>query len=260
MTRLQTKWTTRWVGEFVVIVLGVLVAFGVDDWRQYRADRELEAHLLERLEEDLKADAADLALARTTVVRRQWLLGALLTDVEDGVGDARPYEPPPDSLVDPTETRALLLAVGRLGGSIFESWDPLKAPLGAFAVFAEFDLSDDSFQEMLGSGAFRTLRDRSLRSGILAYYRTAADMGENERRQALYQPRLEDALSEVGITLGDSVSFARLASRVAADARLAVEIRRSLNDMRLQLLFLGFLDGARFRLESSLAASRTAAS
>ena len=61
----------RLVGEFAVIVLGVLVALGFDDWRQNRADRELEQYLLGRLSNDLVADATDLKLAQVMAARRE---------------------------------------------------------------------------------------------------------------------------------------------------------------------------------------------
>ena len=46
----------RAAGEFAVIVLGVLVALGVDGWNQGRKDSALEGDYLQRLEEDVRAD------------------------------------------------------------------------------------------------------------------------------------------------------------------------------------------------------------
>ncbi len=252
---MKQKWPTRFIGEFVVIVLGVLVALGVDDWRQYRVDRELEAHLLARLADDLSADAADLAMAQTMAARRQWILHALVTDLGDGAADGQPALSPPDSLVNPVRVQELLRARGRApqAGPLFREWAPTTAPLNTFEGYAEFDLADDSFQEMLVGGGLRILRDAAIRTRILAYYRTAEDMGENERRMAQYQPRLEAALASVGVALGDSLTLSELASRVARESSVGVEIRRAQTDVRYQLLFLGFIDESRSGLESLLA-------
>jgi hypothetical protein len=153
----------RWLGEFVVIVLGVLVALAVDDWAQHRSDRNVESDLLERLREDLVADAADLALAQSQVARRLWLF----EELERALRDGTPPSPPPDSLLNLDRISPLLEAAGR--SDPFEDWHaPLEAPLLALRGYPEFDISDDSYREMLATGALRTLRHGELRSAILA--------------------------------------------------------------------------------------------
>lgn len=62
-TRIQIQWP-RLAAEFLVIVVGVLVALGVDQWAQDRRDRSLEAEYLERLLEDLRYDLEELVFIR----------------------------------------------------------------------------------------------------------------------------------------------------------------------------------------------------
>jgi len=142
--------TKRWLGEFAVIVLGVLVALAVDDWAQHRSDRDLERDLVERLKEDLVADAGDLALAQAGVARRHWVLEALSQFGSEGMS------PPqvPDSLARMEQAAALIAAAGRGSGGLLR-WDPdpLDRPLRVLLGAPEFDISDDSFQEMLATGA-----------------------------------------------------------------------------------------------------------
>jgi hypothetical protein len=69
MTRSELR--GRLIGEFVVIVLGVLVALAVDDWNQERSDRELEINLLDRMQSEVLADGADLASGRPLAGRDQ---------------------------------------------------------------------------------------------------------------------------------------------------------------------------------------------
>ena len=56
----------RLAGDFIVIVIGVLVALGVDSWAQDREDRARELVYLEQLEIDLRQtlSEADTALSR----------------------------------------------------------------------------------------------------------------------------------------------------------------------------------------------------
>ena len=99
----------RWFGELHVIVVGVLVALAVDDLMQRRADRELEAHLLDRLRDDLVADAGDLAFARVQISRRKWFFDTMARVLAEGGA----VPPPPDSLVSMPREVALLDAAGR---------------------------------------------------------------------------------------------------------------------------------------------------
>jgi len=45
--------------EFVIIVLGVLVALSVDNWNQERQDNKTKSHLIESLLSDLREDKED---------------------------------------------------------------------------------------------------------------------------------------------------------------------------------------------------------
>jgi hypothetical protein len=245
---LRKNWTSRWIGEFIVIVLGVLVALGVDDIRQYLAERDLEAYLLERLAEDLRADAADLALARLGFERQRWLLTALSVDLEQGVAEAT-REPPPDSLVNPAKVNTLLQVAGR---NAARAWTPLEDPLETFRLGSEFDLADDAFQELLAEGALQTVRDRDLRAQVLAYYRTAEDMRENGRQRVTYLENLEDAWSRVGVVVGDSLTVAELLERLRLDPTLIVDLRRCLRDLDWQLFFLNPIEGERLSLQAAL--------
>jgi hypothetical protein len=118
----------RWIGEVVVIIVGVLIALGVDDWRQGVADRQLEANLLERLEEDLVADAGDLAHAQLALARRQWVYSAI-TEVLSGADLAT--QQPPDSLVRAEWALAPMVAANRPEANSATTWAPHQQPLAS---------------------------------------------------------------------------------------------------------------------------------
>jgi hypothetical protein len=258
---MQRSWLVRVLGEFAVIVLGVLVALAVDDWRRYSADRDLEAYLLAGLSDDLRADAVDLELARLWAGRREWVLNSVLTDLADGVPDGRPHVEPPDALMNPVELRRLMESQGRSGSAIFEEWDPISTPLVPFEVGApEFDVSDDTFQEIVVSGALQTVREPTLRLELMRYHRAVGDHGENERREGQYQPGLEEAFRWVGVAVGDSLSLPELASRSSRDERVAVAMRSARADIRQQYRSWDQIEAARLRLEEILARSRVTTS
>jgi hypothetical protein len=58
MARSSTSLAPRLVAEFLVIVVGVLVALGVDSWAGDRADRVLEREYLHRLLDDVNSPSS----------------------------------------------------------------------------------------------------------------------------------------------------------------------------------------------------------
>lgn len=237
------------IGEVLIIVLGVLLALAVDDWRQSRQDRALEAALLERMRDELLADAADLASARREVLARLWVLDAVLAHVGDQAATLRLRPELLDSLQNPVAVDSLRAEVGRAPVSTL---DPIERPLATFLRWPEFDLSDGAYQEMLATGSLRIVRDAELRSAVMLYYRTAEDQGGNERQAGQYQERLEDALGSIGVAVGDELSLAELASRARTSSTLPVAVRRAQNRMRVQLGYYATIERARRRLEAAL--------
>ena len=86
----------RGVAEFAVIVAGVLVALGVDEWRESLRDHTSETLYVERLIDDLRADTAELsgALVRGEEkdVRLRRLIGLSADDLNDEAGIRRAME------------------------------------------------------------------------------------------------------------------------------------------------------------------------
>lgn len=251
---MKRKYIARLGGEFLVIVVGVLVALGVDDWRQYHDDRQLEEHLLDRLQAELLADASDLASARREVNARLWVLDAVLAELRDPNAAARLQPQRLEALQNPPLLDSLRTASGR--GSTW-TFDPVAEPLGrTFRLWPEFDLSDDAYQEMLATGSLGLIRDRELRSAMMRYYRVAEDQGGNERRAGEYQDRFEGALAAIGLTPGDPVTIAQFVSRARQAPGFPVEARLAQSRMRAQLVYYSNIDAARRDFEERLAAAR----
>ena len=48
------------VGEIVLVVLGIVIALQIDNWNEWRQEREVEQIVLEQLQEDYESDLAQL--------------------------------------------------------------------------------------------------------------------------------------------------------------------------------------------------------
>lgn len=190
------RWSPSWLGrvlaEFAVIVLGVLVALGVDDWQSRRAGMIRESYILASLGEDLRADIADFEAARANAQMRAAAARYILVEMGGPmpadaaivpIGPSRPSPFAPDSLA-PTP-RDLTDAVQRV------------------AAVANFDFTAGTYEEVLSTGELALIRSDSLRRAISRYYSFAADRLEADQRirESLFQ--YLEALRVAGLALGD---------------------------------------------------------
>jgi hypothetical protein len=126
------------LGEFVIIVAGVLAALAVQQWQNAMDDRELEAAYIERLRADLAADTASFAeFDRTYVAAKASVLSDLLAeDPLDRLGER------PDLMQDLSYSSFIAL--------------PTNRPA--------------TFEELQSTGGLSLLRDIELRGAISSYY------------------------------------------------------------------------------------------
>lgn len=131
--------TVRALGvEFVVVVLGVLVALAVDEFREARRDAGLAAFYLEALEADLVNDSLTLSDAATRSMEQSASAALLDSLVEH-----------PGATVEP---EALAGAIRDIGG------------------MADPAFNDGTYRDLINSGNSRLIADPGLRRKINAYY------------------------------------------------------------------------------------------
>jgi len=231
--------------EFAFIVAGVLVGLWVNDWEQRRQDRAAAVALLARLESELVADAADLAVAEHRAQSRLWVLDAVLAKLGDRRAENRLTAAREDSILHPTRLDSL--APNRSPG-----YDFAADPLAPFRARGNFDLSMTTYEEMLATGRLRLVGADDLRASIASYYREAADRAANEDRDPYYE-RLEDAFASIDVAFGDSLSLDDLATRATRDPSFPVAARRAENSVRRLIAEYRATDRLRRRLEQALA-------
>lgn len=149
----------RAAGEFAVIVLGVLVALGVDGWNQGRKDSSLEGDYLQRLEEDVRADSTMQSWALTVLSEKAEAL-ELIAGFVDG-GDLVPEVSGP-----------LLKALAKDGTAFGWGLPTLRSV---------------TFEDLTDTGNLNLLRDAQVRARIITYYKNANHrLGRITRRQTDY--------------------------------------------------------------------------
>jgi hypothetical protein len=132
----------RLLGEFAVIIVGVLVALAADRWNQARLATDTELVYLDRLAADVRADSVEAATA----------LGRIPT--------ARAAR---DSLLRAVDRQAALPQ--DLASAVFRAWETVRLP------------PSTTWGELTSSGAAIVISDVDLRRRLSEYYaaRTEAE-------------------------------------------------------------------------------------
>jgi len=198
----------RIAAEFLVIVVGVLVALAVDEWSSSAQERELEREYLQALAIDLGEDSA--AYARALAPNVEEALAALRTIVPV----ARGVEAMPIDTV----------------GFVTLLWE------SRFSV-TQFEERRTTFEELLATGNLSLIRSAELRASIVSYYeQVRMSTSRSERGRSTYAQLLFGYLPFSGDELDDPATRHRVLTDLAQLAR-SEEFLREANRHRVWLNF-----------------------
>jgi hypothetical protein len=211
---------TKFVSEFVVIVVGVLAALSVDSWRENRTDRGLERRYLEQIVADCQENLRLIVEAKALEQRHM--------DVAESLWRAAQRDLPPSA-------DSVGAWLERRDGSWWYSDPRLRA--GTITALAQ---TDD----------FALIRDARVRSGILGYVsQLQADLEEFRRGVQAHmeaQTRL-DIRGEVGLTPDvspGSPRAVRLYLAIVSDPEGRAALSSLRNGYEIRIWYLGQIEEA----------------
>lgn len=143
-TKLISTRNLRWLfAETLVIVLGILIALGLDDYRTGQFERRLAIDYLHRIQEDLSRDL--------DYIDRVWIerLKSKRESLDIIAPVIRGHSPVPADL----EWFLKHVARGGVSGTSVDSW-----------------YTDTTFQDMRATGNLRLIQDPDVRAEISEYY------------------------------------------------------------------------------------------
>jgi hypothetical protein len=218
---LWRKFKLEWpyfVGELLIVTLGVLIALALDSWNDARLERRVEDEVLEWLISDMESDTAFFAEWSSNVVEKLAALDYLSAVLAD-----------PNSLVEDSLAFLNAIAVGS-----YYSWNQPA-------------MRRTTFDELVSSGNLGLIDDAIVRRRVVEYYYVEEDSRKRmEGRRTEYPQiayRLVPRSSEW--TAQESLQGARL--RLTID-----EIRRSdlSEHVVAEINFAGFLQSTIVPLDS----------
>ncbi len=159
--------------EFVIIVLGVLVALAVDSWNESRRNDEIRAHLISSLLSDLREDKSDYKeFAFVSAVRAR--AAKVILALSEG-----------ESVDFAAEGMSFGEAMYTLGHT------------------PRLETVESTFKEMTARGTGDSISDSMLRIEISHYYGLAHDRADINDRLSPGILRYRAALEELGISYVD---------------------------------------------------------
>jgi hypothetical protein len=163
--------------EFIVIVLGVLSALAVDQWREERALKEQRKHVLASLLTDLREDQADYS---HFVKYTQWRAGAsaYLDKLAKGI---------------PAELPAGFQNAGEA--------------LRFIALPTRLQTTRSAIEEIASTGGRAAITDNELRTRILQYYALATDRSAINEYVDPHMQRYQIALEQLGVSYADGAEI-----------------------------------------------------
>jgi len=143
-----SKRNVRWlVAETLVVVLGILIALGLDDFRTDRFERKLEIEYIERLQGDIERDLEYIeAVWKPRLKMKREALESVAPVI-------RGESPVPDDVEK-------FLADVSLGG--------------ALGMSATLWYTDTTFQDLRATGNFRLIQDSAVRARVSEHYELLA--------------------------------------------------------------------------------------
>ena len=186
--------------EFLVVVVGILAALAVGDWTEARRDRALEQHLLASLIADLEADRRDAELqAKLMEGHRNAVEHVLFLTGHPAASASQTFSAAPSEI---------------------------DAALTVLLDYAELQVFDPTYAEMISTGSIRVIRDPALRREISTYYQAAEVLLAIPLRLVDPRPELQSALAGAGIAPGESSQMSDLVGRLRSDPMIATHALR----------------------------------
>ena len=186
--------------EFLIVVVGILTALGVDDWSQARSDRQLEVHLLTSLAADLENDRQD--------AERQERYSARHRDAVDHLLAISGHPSAPGD-------RQFGMSSGEIDASLHR-----------LSSKPELEVFNPTFTEMIATGSIRVIRNQSLRRQIASYYQRAELLLSVPLREIDPRPDLQSALAALGVVPGEAGTMPDLSERLRSDPMIATHALR----------------------------------
>ena len=207
----------RLAAEFVVIVVGVLVAFAVDDWRAGVERREQALRLIGTMEADIAASVEDLREAASSARVRRDAIVELLRLAGEPLPPGNEWTPWEDVDFSGLRGAIMLQIQERQGESL------LMLPM----YVQVFDPRTAAFDELRNTGGLASIPDPEVQRQILEFFGMVLDFAESNQFLRTDQFALQESWQRAGIVASDWIPQEEFLRRLRGSPEALAALRRN---------------------------------
>jgi len=185
--------------DFVIVVVGILIAFQITEWNEARADRQKEAEFFGSVLENLRSDLAEYD---STLTVTEWRMSAINQINREITGADIPHR-----LINPLEIQEIIEPT--------PEFDFGTAGPTAIAFMATFEGNRSAFDALISTGDIRIIQNTALLKDLQEYYVRMDGVDEMEKRLTVFRDQLHEQRSLAGVASADQMTIGELADIVA---------------------------------------------
>jgi hypothetical protein len=183
--------------DFLIVVVGILMAFQITNWSEARGDRQAEQRYLTELARDLEADITE---AQDGQNRSLGILALSELIMETTNPD---YERP--AFWSPIDVDAV------------PDERFLPYPYATLTGRSYLVSTNSTYEELIQTGNIAVLSDRALVSDLIRFYKEVREQANDDRTLTRQDDALEGYFRRNGIGLGDRATVEELIALVEKD-------------------------------------------
>jgi len=197
MEHVRTQNWTAVVLDFLIVVMGILIAFQITEWNGARRDRRDERRYLAELTRDLSVNTARARDHQLSTLQRLAFAELILTKLDSDYQRPRFWP--------------------EISGEAAPNPDFIDYPYAALTTSVYLVAADSTFEELIQTGRIGVLSNRQLVSDLTEFYNHLEQYAtEDDIVFAQIQPML-GYLRGNGLGLGDQDDVAAITERARTD-------------------------------------------
>ena len=201
-----SKYLIYAIGEIILVVIGILLALGINNWNQDRITQNRIESRLTSLTSDIEVEID----AMDEIIMRSERRIAIINDImkRNNKQEAIPW-------FNKSNLEYLL--------------DSIDNPNASLSISPTFDENRATFTELLNTGEFYTIVDKALSREIQQYYARIDDLKESEQlnQMGIYL-RIIESKERLGIGVYAEVSMEKHAELANNDKQFGAELETSI--------------------------------
>jgi hypothetical protein len=210
------KYTLYAIGEIALVVIGILIALSINNWNIDRQNKKAEQNYLQRIIQNLNSDLEE----GDAIKKIRKFNEALAIFVLESLGAKTDHLK--RHIFFKFISQEYLDTIGNLSTSFGQK-------LAQIRYYDEFNVTDDTFKELISSGKIDLISEDLIKESILNYYGFLENSLQLEKLKEMERNKFVNLLYSFGISMENQYSFQEINNKINNKPQLFTQIENLLN-------------------------------